>query len=283
MIGTFVVAARESLEAALVITILLACLRRAGRSDQFRYVWIGVAAGLVACVGFAAITDYLESLFDGRGEQVFQAAIMTAAVLAVTTMVLWMHRHAATMRRTIEREAESILERGEVVSLVMLAAIAVFREGAEMILFLWGLALSSHPSHVAMLAGGLLGIGSAVGCAWLLYVGAVRLNLAIFFRVTEAVLILMAAGMLSQAANRLIGVGLLDPVIGQVWNTSWLLDERGPVGTIASILVGYRSRPSLVEAAVYFSYVAAVAILLRATRDEPRRAVSRQAAAVINQ
>jgi high-affinity iron transporter len=280
MIGTFVVAARESLEAALVITILLACLDRAGRNSQKRFVWLGVLAGLLTCVGFAAITDYLESFFDGRGEQVFQAVIMAVAVLAVTTMVLWMHRQAATMRQELQRQTESILERGEVVSLVLLAAIAVFREGAEMTLFLWGLALSAHPSHLAMLSGGVLGIGAAIVCAWLVYAGALRLNLAIFFRVTAAVLVMMAAGMLAQAANRLIGVGLLDPIVGQVWNTSWLLDERSPLGTVASILAGYRSRPSLVEVIVYFSYIAAVAILLRAVPAEPHASSAPQAAAV---
>jgi high-affinity iron transporter len=280
MIGTFIVAARESLEAALVITILLACLGRAGRNDQKRFVWIGVLAGLLSCAGFAAITDYLESLFDGRGEQVFQAAIMVAAVLAVTTMVLWMHRQAATMRRDIQRQTESILERGEVVSLVLLAAVSVFREGAEMTLFLWGLALSAHPSHLAMFTGGVLGICAAIACAWLIYAGALRLNLAIFFRVTAAMLVLMAAGMLAQAANRLIGVGLLDPIVGQVWNTSWLLDERSPIGTIASILAGYRSRPSLVEVALYVSYIAAVATLLRAVPAEPRSSIAPEAAAV---
>jgi high-affinity iron transporter len=280
MIGTFIVAARESLEAALVITILLACLGRAGRNDQKRLVWFGVLAGLLACAGFAAITDYLESLFDGRSEQVFQAAIMIAAVMAVTTMVLWMHRQAATMRREIQRQTESILERGEAVSLVLLAAVAVFREGSEMTLFLWGLALSAHPSHLAMLTGGVLGIGAAVAGAWLLYAGAVRMNLAIFFRATAAMLVLMAAGMLAQAANRLIGVGLLNPIVGQVWNTSWLLDERSPAGTIASILVGYRSRPSLVEVAVYFTYVAAVALLLHAAAAEPRTSVAPKAAVV---
>jgi high-affinity iron transporter len=278
MIGTFIVAARESLEAALVITILLACLGRAGRNDQKRLVWIGVLAGLLTCAGFAAITDYLESLFDGRGEQVFQAAIMIAAVMAVTTMVLWMHRQAATMRHEIQRQTESILERGEAVSLVLLAAIAVFREGAEMTLFLWGLALSAHPSHLAMLTGGVLGIGAAIACAWLLYAGALRINLAIFFRVTSAMLVLMAAGMLAQAANRLIGVGLLDPVVGQVWNTSWLLDERSPVGTIAAILVGYRSRPSLVEVALYLTYIAVVGLLLRTVPAEPRSSVAPRAA-----
>jgi high-affinity iron transporter len=280
MIGTFIVAARESLEAALVITILLACLGRAGRNDQKRLVWIGVLAGLLTCALFAGIADYVESLFDGRGEQVFQATIMIAAVLAVTTMVLWMHRQAATMRYELQRQTESILERGEAVSLVLLAAVAVFREGAEMTLFLWGLALSAHPSHLAMLTGGVLGIGAAIACAWLLYAGALRMNLAIFFRATAAMLVLMAAGMLAQAANRLIGVGLLDPMVGQVWNTSWLLDERSPLGTIASILIGYRSRPSLMEVAVYFTYVAAVALLLRAVPAEPRTRVRSKAAAV---
>jgi high-affinity iron transporter len=280
MIGTFIVAARESLEAALVITILLACLGRAGRNDQKRFVWIGVLAGLLTCVGFAAITDYLESLFDGRGEQIFQAAVMIVAVMAVTTMVLWMHRQAATMRKDIQLQTESILERGEVVSLVLLAAVAVFREGAEMTLFLWGLALSAHPSHLAMLAGGVLGIWAAIACAWLLYAGALRINLAFFFRVTAAMLVMMAAGMLAQAANRLIGVGVLDPIVGQIWNTSWLLDERSPLGTIASILIGYRARPSLVEVALYFTYVAAVALLLRAVPAEGRASVAPKAAAV---
>lgn len=270
MLATFVVVWRESLEATLVVVILLAYLRRIGHADKYRYIYLGVAAALAACVIFARISAYLEGLFEGAGEEIFQASIIALAVAVVTTMVIWMHRQAGTLRASLEGQAALALEHGQVFSLALLAAIAVFREGAETVLFLWGLAMSSSASTAQMLGAGAAGAAAAVAMGYLLFLGAARINLKLFFEVTAAALLLIAAGMLAQAANKLIGVGMLPPIVGQVWNSAWLLDERGPLGSIAAMLFGYRSRPSLMEVAVYVLYFPPVLYLMWYTSSSKR-------------
>jgi len=263
MLATFVVVWRESLEAVLVVAILLAYLRRIGQADKYRYIYLGVAIALAACLGFARIAAFLEGLFEGAGEEIFQASIIAVAVIVVTTMVIWMHRQAGTLRASLEDQAALAIEGGQVFSLALLAGIAVFREGAETVLFLWGLAMSGHASAGAMLGAGVAGAATAIVMGYLLFLGAAHLNLKVFFEVTAVALLLIAAGMLAQAANKLIGVGMLPPIVGQVWNSAWLLDERGPLGSLAAALLGYRSRPSLMEVAVYLLYFPPVLFLMR--------------------
>jgi len=270
MLATFVVVWRESLEATLVVVILLAYLRRIGQADKYRYIYLGVVAALAACVVFARISAYLEGLFEGAGEEIFQASIIALAVVVVTTMVIWMHRQAGTLRSSLEGQAALAIERGQVLSLALLAALAVFREGCETVLFLWGLAMSSSASTGEMLGAGAAGAAAAVVMGYLLFLGAARLNLKMFFEVTAAALLLIAAGMLAQAANKLIGVGVLPAIVGQVWNSAWLLDERGPLGSIAAMLFGYRSRPSLMEVAVYILYFPPVLFLMWHTSNSKR-------------
>ena len=270
MLATFVVVWRESLEAVLVVAILLAYLRRIGHADKYRYIYLGVAIALAACLGFARIAAFLEGLFEGAGEEIFQASIIALAVVVVTTMVIWMHRQAGSLRASLEGQAALAIERGQVFSLALLAALAVFREGCETVLFLWGLAMSSTASTGEMLGAGAAGAAAAVVMGYLLFLGAARLNLKMFFEVTAAALLLIAAGMLAQAANKLIGVGVLPAIVGQVWNSAWLLDERGPLGSIAAMLLGYRSRPSLMEVAVYILYFPPVLFLMWHTSNSKR-------------
>lgn len=271
MLATFVVVWRESLEAALVVAILLAYLKRIGQRDKYRYIYYGVLGALIACLGFVRLSAFLEGFFEGRGEEVFQAGVMLAAVVVVTAMVLWMHVQARSLRGSLENRAGMLIEGGQLMSLALLAGIAVFREGAETTLFLWSIALSAHASATQMLIAGAAGATVAVVMAYFVFQGAAHLNLKLFFQVTAIVLILIAAGILAQAANKLIGVGLLPPGIGQIWNTSWLLDERGPLGSMAAALFGYRSRPSLTEAMVYVLYFPLVFFLMRWPTARPQR------------
>ncbi len=275
MLATFIVVWRESLEATLVVVILLAYLRRIGQADKYRYIYVGVAAALAACAAFARLSAYLEGLFEGAGEEIFQASIIAVAVVVVTTMVIWMHRQAGSIRASLESQAAIALERGQVMSLALLAALAVFREGAEAVLFLWGLAMSGSTSTMQMVGAGAAGALAAVAMGYLLFLGAARINLKVFFEATAAALLLIAAGMLAQAANKLIGVGVLPAIVGQVWNSAWLLDERGPLGSVAAMLFGYRSRPSLMEVAVYFLYFPPVLYLMWHASSDGNRAPAR--------
>ena len=263
MLTTFVVVWRESLEAAVMVAILLAYLRRIGHRDKFRYIYLGVAAALALCAVFAWLSGYIDEFFEGAGSEVLAAVIMAAAVGVVTMMVLWMHRQAGNLRGALESQAGTAIAQGQLYSLAALAAIAVFREGTETVLFLWGVVLGSHSSGLHLLAGGIAGASAALVMAFLLYRGAAYFNLKLFFQGTAIILLFIAAGMLAQAVNKLIGVGWLPPVVGQLWNSSWLLDERTVIGSLAAAVLGYRSRPSLLEVAAYATYFAVVLFAMR--------------------
>src|SRR6266851_6268435 len=254
MLAAFVVMWRESLEAALVVAILLAYLKRIGQTQNSRYIYAGVVAALIACLLFVKLSSKLQSLFEGAGEEIFQAGVMLVAVATVSGMVIWMHGQARSLRGSLEQRAALLIDKGQLLSLATLAGIAVFREGVETTLFMWGIVTSSANSAAQLFVASLAGVGAALATAYGIFRGAAQLNLRRFFQITSIALLLIAAGMLAQAANRLIGVGVLPPIVGQVWDSAWLLDERGLIGSLAATLFGYRSRPSLMELALYLLY-----------------------------
>jgi high-affinity iron transporter len=147
----------------------------------------------------------------------------------------------------------------------MLAFVGVFREGVETVLFLWGLLLQAGPSAglSTQMAGGLFGIVAGVVIAWLFFKGFGHLDLRLFFKVTGVLLLFIAAGMLASAGGRLVGAGLLPPLIEPLWDSSWLLDEQSLFGSLVAGLFGYRSHPSLLEVLLYCGYFPAVIVWLR--------------------
>jgi high-affinity iron transporter len=159
-----------------------------------------------------------------------------------------MHRNARHLGGDLRRRADHALATGRLVGLATIAFAAVFREGVETVLFMWGVVVQrADASAATLLAAGLLGTGLAVATAWLFFRGFAFLKLQTFFRVTGALLLLVAAGLLAAALNKLIGLGYLSPIKPQVWNTAWLLRDDSLPGALLNALVGYRSRPSLLE------------------------------------
>jgi high-affinity iron transporter len=186
-------------------------------------------------------------------------------------MVLWMQRNARIIRGELQRKADAALATGRLLSLAVIAFAAVFREGVEAALFLWGVALQNPGTAALTLVGaGVAGAGLAVATAWLFFRGFSFLQLATFFRVTGVLLLLVAAGLLASAVNKLIGLGYLPPLVPQLWNTSWLVRDDSVLGRLLGAFVGYRSRPSLLEVVVFGAYFPPVVWALR--RAQPVRA-----------
>ena len=259
MLGTFVITWRETIEAALIVGILMTYLKKIGEARRYRYVMAGVGLGIGASIGFAAISDAISGLFQGVGQEIFQAAILLLAVGVLTYMVIWMHRNSRQIKGEIQRKADDAFATRKLWALGTLAFVGVFREGVETVLFLWGLILQGGGAGNGwMVAGAFLGIGAAIVMAWLFFRGFGHLDLKIFFRATGVLLLFIAAGMLSSATGKLIAIGWLPGLVEPLWNSSWLLDERGMTGALISGLFGYRSRPSLMEFLAYLLYFLAV-------------------------
>jgi len=265
MLGTFIITWRETIEAALIVGILLTFLEKIGQSRQFRFVYWGAFWAVIASLAFAGLSDYMSVFFQDIGQDIFEASILFLATAVLTHMVIWMHHNAREIKGDLQKQAEQAISNNQLWALAMLAFIGVFREGVETVLFLWGLFFQGggFESMAPPLAGGLLGIGLGVLMTWLFFKGFGHLNLRPFFRVSGIILLFMAAGMLSSGFGKLVTVGLVPPLIEPIWNTSWLLSERSFIGSLVAGIFGYRSSPSLVQAIVYLLYFPITVIWLR--------------------
>lgn len=282
MLETLLVMWRETLEAALIVGILLTYLGRSGNRAGIPWVWAGALVAVLAAVASGMASSEAVGLFGPDAQELLQAGVMVVAVGMVSWMVLWMHRHARALHGELHRKADRALATGRSIGLAAVAFVAVFREGVETVLFLWGIVVQrgAQLSALPLLASGLLGAALAVGTAWMFFRGFAFLSLPVFFRLTGVLLLLVAAGLLTGAANKLIGLGYLSPIIPQVWNTSWLVRDGSLLGTLLATFLGYRSRASLLEVVTFAAYVVPMLWVLRrdngvATRSAPPHAAAR--------
>ncbi|HSV08611.1 MAG TPA: FTR1 family protein [Candidatus Binatus sp.] len=256
MLETLLITWRETLEAALVVGILLTYVARSGQRRALRYVWLGSAAAVVAALICASASGGAMALLGGETQEVVQALIVFGAVGVLSWMIVWMHRSSHSIQGNLHRQADSALATGRLIGLAAIAFVAVFREGVETMLFLWGVVVQRGMQLATMplVGAGLVGAGLAVATAWLFFRGFSFLSLRTFFRTTGVLLLLVAAGLLTSGVNKLIGLGYLPPLVPQVWNTSWLVRDGSPLGALLGALVGYRSRPSLLEVLAFAFY-----------------------------
>ncbi|MEJ2643843.1 MAG: FTR1 family protein [Gammaproteobacteria bacterium] len=259
---------RESLEAVLVIGILYAFLAKmqVGRRG---YAWLatGVGGGLAlsALLGFATLT--VASDLQGRALGYFQSGMMLAAAALLTQMVLWMRKHGRTLKRELETDMAKAMSTGSLAGVAIVALLAVAREGAETVLYLYGLGFEHHNGGPLALAGAAaLGLALALVTAWLVSRGVRFLSYRVFFRVTGVLLLFTAAGMLVSGVSRLIGMGALPGLMAPVWDTSMILDSNSRIGALVSALTGYRAEPSLMLVLVYGIYWALIIYWMRLRR-----------------
>jgi high-affinity iron transporter len=259
---------RETVEAMLVVGILHAWLSHhpQGRFG-LRYLWAGVAAGLVGALLLGLGIEAMNTVLSDEGQEYFQTSLMLLAAGLIVQMVLWMRRHGRQLKREMEASLGSSVARQHWWGVFGLAAIAVAREGSETVLFLGSLASSGQG-----LAGGSfwlalgLGVALAGGTFYLLQLGGKVFSWAVFFRVTEVLLILLACSLLVSGVEKLIDVQLLPALVRQVWDSSGVLDDGSVFGSVISAFTGYRARPSLTVVVTMALYWLA---MWRLTRPAP--------------
>jgi len=279
---TLLIVWRESLEAALIVGVLLTYLARSGQRSGIPYVWAGSLLAVLAALACGVASNDAASHLDADLQELVQAGILFLAVAVLTWMGLWMHRNAAGLGGDLRRKADQALATGRLVGVATIAFVAVFREGLETVLFLWGVLVQrADLTALPFVAAGLGGAALAIATAWLFFRGFRFLSLRRFFRVTGVLLLLVAAGLLVSGVNKLIGLGYLSPIVSQVWSTAWLVRDDSPLGAFLAALVGYRSRPSLAEVLAFVAYVPLMLWALhRVDRARPpdERAPARSAA-----
>lgn len=257
---------RESVEALLVIGILNAWLgaRPPAERDTGRTaLWAGVAAGLAGAVALAAVLIFAGSALDDDGQTFFHAAIMLLAAVLIVQMAFWMRRHGGALRADLHASLDNAARHANTLGVFALAALAVLREGVEAVVFLYGTMAAANASWQRGVLSATLGLAAAMLTYGVLQAGARLLSWRMFFRVTEIILLLLAGGLLVNALDQLISLGLVPELSSRLWDTSALLSDSGAFGGLVSGLTGYRARPVLVEVLTLAAFWMCIAWLLK--------------------
>ncbi|MBI2846955.1 MAG: FTR1 family protein [Chloroflexi bacterium] len=256
MFAGFLVAAREGLEASLIVGIILAYLNRTNNERYSGKVWLGVLFAILASVVVAAAVFFTIGELSGQAEELFEGLVMVAAVGILTYTILWMRRQSASMAKELREKVAAALQAGSVFGLIALAFLSVFREGLETVLFMVAVVRSSDP--ISSFAGAAIGIGVAVLLGYLIYTGSRRISLRAFFDITGAFLVVFAAGLVGKATVALQVAGVFPGTI-PAWDSSRIIGDNSILGVLLGTLVGYTSAPSVLQVIFYLTYLALMA------------------------
>lgn len=272
MLATAILVFREVLEAALVISIVMAATR--GVLGRGLWVSSGVALGVAGAVLVALFAGVIADAVEGTGQELLNAAVLLAAVLMLGWHAIWMARHGLELSAQM-RGLGSAVSAGArpITALLVVVALAVLREGSEIVLFLFGVGAGGS-SVLSMWMGGLLGLasGALLGCA--LYFGLLRIPMRHFFNATNWMILLLAAGMASHAAHYLIQADLLPPLGSAIWDSSRLLSDRSLLGQAMHTLVGYDARPAGMQIVFYLITAIAIYTGMKLCRSNDQASVS---------
>jgi high-affinity iron transporter len=277
VLPTFVIGLREGLEAALIVGIIAAFLARQGRRDALRQVWLGVGVAVAICLGIAVALRVLERELPDRGQEMLETVVGVLAVVMVTGMIIWMRKHARAMKGELEGAAAAALARGSARALVLMAFLAVLREGFETAVFLLATFQASGNATTAAI-GAVLGIAVAVGLGWAIFHGGVRLNMGRFFTLTSAVLVVVAAGLVMTAFHTAHEAGWVNFGQAQAADLTWLVRPGTPIASLLTGVLGIQPAPTVIEVVAWAAYLVPMLIfVLRPTpRPQARKSVGPQ-------
>jgi high-affinity iron transporter len=262
MLGTGIIVFREVLEAALIVGIVLAASTGAPR----RGFWVscGLAAGLVGAGLVALFAAEIAAVASGIGQELLNATILLLAVAMLGWHNIWMSRHGRELAVTARAVSDAVISGSRpLYILAVVVGLAVLREGSETVLFLYGIAAAGGVGAASLIAGGTLGLAAGVATGAALYLGLLRIPMRRLFTVTSWMVLLLAAGMASQAAGFLVQADLLPPLGDAVWDTSALLTDDSIVGKALHTLIGYVSRPDGIQILFYLAALLSIWLLTR--------------------
>ena len=260
--GTFVITLREGFEAALILGIVYTYLQKIGAQRHYRYATRGGMLGVLASIVLGVVVTALSGPLLDLGPDVIGLGVIFVAVVVLTWHGYWMRQHALAVTSDVKRQIDEAQATHRLWVIGVIAFTGVFREGAETVLFLWGLLTqATSTSGWASALGAVLGLVMAASLGWAIFRGGRHISLQRFFGVTSIFLLLLAAGMFSTGIGRLEAMGVL-PATPTAWNSTFLLDDHGLVGGFLNGLIGYRSRPSMLEAGSYILYLVVAGFLL---------------------
>jgi high-affinity iron transporter len=276
MLATLLIVFREILEAGLIVGIVLAATKGVpGRGLSVTY---GVTGGAVGACLVAAFAGEIGALFEGSGQELFNAAILLVAVIMLAWHNVWMASHGRAMAQEV-RDVGAAVVAGErsLAALAIVCGVAVLREGSEIVLFLYGILVSGGATGATMLAGGVLGLLAGAAVSALMYFGLLNIPVRYLFSVTTTLITLLAAGLAAQATAFIQQAGYAEVLTKTAWDTSWLLREDSLLGRLLHTLIGYTDQPSEAQLAVYLLVIIVIATLMRLVNGRTQVAPSASA------
>ena len=268
MLAALLIVFREVFEAGLIVGIVMAVtVGVAGRT-----VWIagGVAAGVLGACVVALFTTGLSELFGGSGQEIFNAGILGFAVLMLTWHNVWMSRHGRELVAELRAAGEAVAAGSKsLAALAIVVAIAVLREGSEVVLFLYGVAAAQGGASWAMVAGGFVGLVLGSSVCLLTYLGLITIPTRYLFSVTSALIALLAAGMAAQAIAFLEQADIVTALDETVWDTSWILSDSSFFGRAMHTLIGYVDQPTAMQLVVYLATLGTIIVLMKLFATPP--------------
>ena len=265
MLAALVIVFREVLEAGLIVGVVLAASR--GVLGRGRTVLLGVLTGVAGSAVVAAFAAQITSAFEGRGQELFTAAVLILAVLMLAWHVIWMAEHAREMTTRLHQLGHDVaLGSRSVAALGTVVALAIMREGSEVVLFLTGIVLQGAEGVVAVALGSAGGLALGAAASAGVYLGLAALPVRHLFAVTSVLVTLLAAGLAAQAVRQLASAGLVSFLDSTLWDSTWLLPEDSWPGRVLHVLIGYMDRPTLLQGIVYVATAATIFVLGRTRR-----------------
>ncbi|TMR93679.1 iron uptake transporter permease EfeU [Nonomuraea basaltis] len=266
--ASYLIGLREGLEAALVVSVLVAFLVKSDRKDKLPHVWGGVGVAVALSVGFGALLTFTAAHLDYTGQELFDAITSLLAVAFVTWMIFWMRRAARALSGELRGKLSEALELGSF-AVVVMAFLAVAREGLETALLFFasvqGVTITPEP-----LIGITLGVLSSVLIGWGIYRSAITINLTRFFTWTGLLLILVAAGIFKYGVHDLQEAGVVPGLSTYAFDISTVLPADSWYGALLSGMLNITPQPSVAEVVAWAAYlVPTLFLFLRPQRTKP--------------
>lgn len=258
---------REGLEAALVVSILVAFLVKTDRRDYLKWVWTGVGAALAICGAIGTTIAYTIGELGFEQQEIFGGTLSIIAVAFVTWMIFWMRATARTISADLRGKLSTAVELGPV-AVVTMALLAVGREGLETMAFFYANVRTAERGTTEPLIGFVVGIVVAIALGWLIYRGAVRFNLGKFFQITGVLLVFVAAGILSYGLHDLQEARVLPGLDTLAFDLSGPMPEDSWYGALLKGLLNYSAQTTVLQAIAWVAYVAVVLTLFLMPRKQ---------------
>ncbi|OGJ59261.1 hypothetical protein A2881_00395 [Candidatus Peribacteria bacterium RIFCSPHIGHO2_01_FULL_55_13] len=275
MAAAFLITFRETLEASLVVVVVMTILNRMGQNRLRLTLWNGVIAGLVTSLLVAVAIRWLFASIEGPAEEIAEGITMLLASGLITWMIIWMSRIGSQMRSRLGAQATGHVTKGSALGIFLMSFLAVVREGTETVLFLQ--ASIVHAQEAFQEIGAIAGIVIALGLSFLMLKGFNVLPLKRVFQVTNVLLILFAAGLLAHGLHEFQDAGLITLGSVVLWDINPaviiegqypLLHDSGVIGGTLRALVGYNGNPTALEVGAYVLYLLAITGILKATKEK---------------